>query len=283
MLEEPPLLQIRRSLRRPSADVLARFKDAATGFLADCMDGRGALDWRIKPVDPERAAFAGAALPCLCGPGDNLALLAALSVAQPGDAIMAAGESFEGLAICGDRVAGMARNRGAVAIVLDGMARDTPGIREAGLPLFCRGITPNSCNASGPGTVGEPIVVGGVPVRPGDVVVGDCDGVVVVPEEKIDFGAGPARPGARRRGRNGRAGRRRPRHPRRDRAPRRRGAGEVPGLTRCPSRAWIAGRAWVADADRSARICARIAEAFRLKTAQDTRKSRLLDRAPAIA
>ena len=66
------------------------------------------------------------------------------------------------------------------------MARDTPGIREAGLPLFCRGITPNSCNASGPGTVGEPIVVGGVPVRPGDVVVGDCDGVVVVPEKKID-------------------------------------------------------------------------------------------------
>lgn len=186
LLEEPPLLQIRRSLRRPSADVLARFKDASTGFLADCMDGRGALDWRIKPVDPGRAAFAGAALPCLCGPGDNLALLAALSVAQPGDAIMAAGESFEGLAICGDRVAGMARNRGAVAIVLDGMARDTPGIREAGLPLFCRGITPNSCNASGPGTVGEPIVVGGVPVRPGDVVVGDCDGVVVVPEEKID-------------------------------------------------------------------------------------------------
>ena len=116
LLEEPPLLQIRRSLRRPSADVLARFKDASTGFLADCMDGRGALDWRIKPVDPGRAAFAGAALPCLCGPGDNLALLAALSVAQPGDAIMAAGESFEGLAICGDRVAGMARNRGAVAI-----------------------------------------------------------------------------------------------------------------------------------------------------------------------
>ena len=99
---------------------------------------------------------------------------------------LAAGESFEGLAICGDRVAGMARNRGAVAIVLDGMARDTPGIRLAGLPLFCRGITPNSCNASGPGTVGEPVVVGGAAVHPGDVVVGDCDGVVVVPEEKIE-------------------------------------------------------------------------------------------------
>jgi 4-hydroxy-4-methyl-2-oxoglutarate aldolase len=186
MIEQPPLLRIRRQLRRPTPEVLARFQDVPTGFLADCMDGRGALDWRIKPVDPARAAFAGAVLPCLCGPGDNLALMAALSVVQPGDVIMAAGESFEGLAICGDRVAGMARNRGAVAIVLDGMARDTPGIRAAGLPLFCRGITPNSCSASGPGTVGEPVVVGGVAVRPGDIAVGDCDGIVVVPADLIE-------------------------------------------------------------------------------------------------
>jgi 4-hydroxy-4-methyl-2-oxoglutarate aldolase len=186
MIEEPPLLQIRRQSARPGPEVLNRFQQAPTGFLADCMDGRGALHWRIKPVDPERATFVGSALPCLCGPGDNLALLAALTVTQPGDVLMAAGEGFEGLAICGDRVAGMARNRGAAAIVLDGMARDAHGIRAAGLPLFCRGITPNSCNASGPGTVGEPVVVGGVTVRAGDVVVGDCDGVVLVPQEKIE-------------------------------------------------------------------------------------------------
>ncbi len=186
MIEEPPLLQIRRQWARPQPDILARFQDAPTGFLADCMDGHGGLDWRIKPVDPERATFVGPALPCLCGPGDNLALLAALTVTRPGDVIMAAGEGFEGLAICGDRVAGMARNRGAVAIIVDGMARDAHGIRAAGLPLFCRGITPNSCNASGPGTVGGPAVIGGVTVCPGDVVVGDCDGVVVVPQTRIE-------------------------------------------------------------------------------------------------
>jgi 4-hydroxy-4-methyl-2-oxoglutarate aldolase len=186
MIDEPPLLQVRRQFRRPEPSLVQQFRDAPTGFLVDCMDGRGAVDWRIKPVDPERATFVGSALPCLCGPGDNLALLAAMTVAQPGDVILAAGEGFEGLAICGDRVAGMARNRGVVAIVLDGMARDAAGIRGAGLPLFCRGITPNSCNASGPGTVGEPIVVGGVSVRPGDLVVGDNDGVVVVPQERIE-------------------------------------------------------------------------------------------------
>ena len=181
MLEEPPILQIRRDFARPAAYLLARFRGAPTGFLADCMDGRGALDYRIKPVDPARADFAGVAVPCLCGPGDNLAILAALSVLQPGDVIVAAAEGFSGLAVCGDRVAGMAKNQGAVAIVIDGVARDTPGIRGVGLPFFCRGITPNSCAASGPGTVGEPVVAGGVTVTPGDVVVGDCDGVVVVP------------------------------------------------------------------------------------------------------
>lgn len=181
MLEEAPLLQIRRNFARPAAPLLARFAGAPTGFLADCMDGRGALDYRIKPVEPERAAFAGVALPCLCGPGDNLAILAALSSIKAGDVVMAAADGFSGLAVCGDRVAGMAKNQGAVALVIDGMARDTPGIRGVGLPFFCRGITPNSCAASGPGVVGEPVVLGGVTVNPGDIVVGDCDGVVVVP------------------------------------------------------------------------------------------------------
>ena len=68
MIEEPPLLQIRRQFRRPASEVQLRFRDTPTGFLADCMDGRGALDWRIKPVDPERATFAGPALPCLWAP-----------------------------------------------------------------------------------------------------------------------------------------------------------------------------------------------------------------------
>ncbi len=181
MLEEAPLLQIRRDFHRPAPGLLARFAGAPTGFLADCMDGRGALDYRIKPVEPERAAFAGAALPCLCGPGDNLAILAALSFIKPGDVVMAAADGFSGLAVCGDRVAGMAKNQGAVALVIDGMARDTPGIRGVGLPFFCRGITPNSCAASGPGVVGEPVVLGGVSVHPGDIVVGDCDGAIVVP------------------------------------------------------------------------------------------------------
>lgn len=185
MIEDPPLLQIRRGFSRPDRTVLDSFRNVQTEHLADAMGGRGALDYQIKPIDPQRAAFVATAVTCLCGPGDNLAIVAALAFLQPGDAIVAATDSFSGLAVVGRRVTGMARNRGAVAIVTDGLARDTPGIRANGIPVFCRGVTPNSATASGPGAVGEQVVVGGVAVQCGDIVVGDSDGVVVIPQARI--------------------------------------------------------------------------------------------------
>lgn len=186
MIEDPRLLQIRRSILRPDPAILARFANVQTEHLADAMDGRGALDYQIKPIDPARARFVGSAVTCLCGPGDNLAVVATLPFLQPGDVIVAATDAFSALAVIGRRVTGMARNRGAAAIVTDGLARDVPGIRASGVPVFCRGVTPNSANASGPGTVGEPVVIGGVAVSSGDVVIGDEDGVVIVPAGRIE-------------------------------------------------------------------------------------------------
>ena len=164
MIEDPPLLQIRRNFARPDRALLERFANVPTGHLVDAMDGRGALDYRVKPIDPDRASFVGSAVTCLCAPGDNLAIVAALAVLQHGDAIVAATDSHSTLAVVGRRVSGMARNRGAVAVVTDGLARDTPGIRQNGVPVFCAGVTPNSAAASGPGTVGQPVVVGGATV-----------------------------------------------------------------------------------------------------------------------
>jgi 4-hydroxy-4-methyl-2-oxoglutarate aldolase len=186
MIEDPPVLQMRRSFNRPDPGLLDRFGNIQTEHLVDAMDGRGALDFTVKAVDPGCASFVGCAVTCLCGPGDNLAIVAALSLVQPHDVIVAATDAFSGLAVVGRRVTGMARNRGAVAVVTDGLARDTAGIRANGIPVFCRGVTPNSATASGPGTVGEPVVIGGVAVHPGDIIVGDADGVVVVPATKID-------------------------------------------------------------------------------------------------
>jgi 4-hydroxy-4-methyl-2-oxoglutarate aldolase len=181
MLKEPPLLTVRRTFARAPKDLVAQYAQAQTGQIVDAMFGRGALDHTIKPIDPEKALFAGTAITVETGPSDNLAIMAALALAEPGDVIITASDGFMSTAVVGDNVSWMAKNKGVVAIVIDGMARDRDGIVGVGLPLFARGITPNSCFKSGPGKVGLPIVCGGVAIEPGDIVVGDRDGVVVVP------------------------------------------------------------------------------------------------------
>jgi 4-hydroxy-4-methyl-2-oxoglutarate aldolase len=188
MIEDPPLLTVRRRPASPPSELLLPFREAPTGWLVDALAGRGALEAAIKPLAPEVPAmrrFSGVALTCWCGPNDNLALMAAVALAEPGDVVLAATEAFAGAGMAGDLTAAMARNRGVAAIVTDGMVRDHEGIVAVGLPVFCRGVTPNSCVRSGPGTVGLPVVVGGVPVDSGDLVVGDADGVVVVPAAKL--------------------------------------------------------------------------------------------------
>src|SRR5262245_26224854 len=147
MIEDPPLLTIGARPERPLADALDPFREAPTGWLADAMAGRGAMDAAIKPLAPEvpgMRRFVGLAFTCWCGPNDNLALMAAVALAEPGDVIVAASESFTGAAMAGDLTLGMARNRGVAAIVTDGMVRDRDGILAVGLPVFCRGVTPNS-------------------------------------------------------------------------------------------------------------------------------------------
>ena len=193
MIDEPPLLTAARSVRRPAPNLLEPFRDCITGWLADAMEGRGAMDAAIKPLAPEvpgMRRFVGTALTCWCGPNDNLAVIAAISLAQPGDVIVAATEGFATAGMVGDLVIGMARNKGVAALVTDGMVRDRDGIVGVGLPVFCRGVTPNSCVRSGPGTVGLPVVAGGIPVASGDLVLGDADGVVVVPHARIEAVAG---------------------------------------------------------------------------------------------
>jgi 4-hydroxy-4-methyl-2-oxoglutarate aldolase len=185
MLKDPALLTIKRNWARPDAALVAKLKGAQTGHVIDAMMGRGALDAAIKPVDPSNAHFVGTALPCEPFADDNLAILAALAIAKPGDVIVVAADAFARTAVIGDNVALMAKNAGCTAIVVDGMARDLDGIVGAGLPVHARGITPNSCVKNGPGKVGFPVVAGGRSVQPGDVVIGDRDGVVIVPAAQL--------------------------------------------------------------------------------------------------
>ena len=185
MIDEAPLLTIRRRFQRPDAAKVALFAGLQTGYVVDALGGRGALDGRIKPLGDAKS-FCGVAVPCHAGPADNLAAFGALDVAQAGDVIVCATDAFEATAITGDLLLGMMKNRGVVAFVTDGFVRDLIGIRAVGLPCFAAGLTPNSPARNGPGSVGLPIVLGGAAVGPGDIVLGDEDGVVVVPFARID-------------------------------------------------------------------------------------------------
>lgn len=186
MIENPPQLTVHRGHRRPSQELLDAFRGAQTSHLADAMEGRGAVDWRIKPLDPANASFVGPALTAHSYPADIVGMIGAALEAQPGDVIMCANDGYTGTAVIGDLAAGMMRNKGVAAFVTDGLARDKAGIIAAGLPLFAMGISPNSPALNGPGTVGAPVVLGGVHVRSGDIVVGDADSVVVVPLDRAE-------------------------------------------------------------------------------------------------
>lgn len=184
MIKDPPLLTIRRNFPRPQPEELAAFANVMTGYVVDAMEGRGALDHRIKPLTPMPSVLVGTAITCHCGPADNLALFAALAVAKPGDILVAATDGFTGTSIAGDLLMGMARNRGLLGLVTDGLARDLAGILGVGLPVYCAGLTPNSPARNGPGTVGLPVVMGGVAIASGDIVLADNDGVVVIPHQE---------------------------------------------------------------------------------------------------
>jgi len=181
VIKDPPLLDIAREIRRPPRDIVEAFRNAPPSFVTDAMGGRGALDYRIKPIGKANQ-FLGVALTCWCGPGDNLALAAAVAQCQPGDVLVAATDGFTGTGVIGDLLMGIAKNRGAVAVVTDGMVRDADDIEALDFPCFAAGLTPNSVVRNGPGTVGLLIQCGGVTVASGDIVLGGRDGVVVVPQ-----------------------------------------------------------------------------------------------------
>ena len=184
MVIDPPLLTIRRDFPRPDHELVAAFANAATGHVVDALGGAGALDYRIKPLGRGPSAFHGVALTCWAGPCDNLAVFGALDCARIGDVVLAATGPFFGAAVVGDLVIGMMRNCGVAAFVTDGVVRDVAGIEAVGLPVACAGVSPNSPARNGPGAVGLPVVLGGVAVEAGDIVVGDADGVVVVPQAR---------------------------------------------------------------------------------------------------
>ena len=148
---------------------------------ADGSSGRGALPPWIRAMSPD-ATVAGPALVVAVGRDDNSPMRDVPShVSAPGTVLVVAGGGESTTAILGDLVAAELLRAGVVAVVTDGLIRDSRAVAEAGLLVWARGTTPVASRKDGIGRVGGDVVVGGVPVADGDVVVADADGVVVWP------------------------------------------------------------------------------------------------------
>ena len=185
MIGDPVMLTIRRNIQRPSKALLKSFDGMPTGFVTDAYNGKGCLDFEIKPLMPAMA-FHGPAITAYCGPMDNLAAMAMLDFAKKGDVIVIATSGDDTAATIGDLWAFWAKKIGVAAIVCDGLVRDVAGLLKVGIPIFARGIKPNSAFKHGPGEVNMDVTCGGVAIGPGDIIVGDRDGVVAVPLAQVE-------------------------------------------------------------------------------------------------
>jgi 4-hydroxy-4-methyl-2-oxoglutarate aldolase len=158
---------------------------AETALLHEALGKRGALHHQIKPVYPG-ASFIGRALTIKSAPGDNLMLHLAVAAAQPGDVLIASVDGFLEAGIWGDLITVAAQVRGVRGLVTDGAVRDVNGIQALGFPVFAAGISMKGTTKKQKGQLNGPISIGGVLVHPGDYVVGDTDGVVVIPAAELE-------------------------------------------------------------------------------------------------
>lgn len=188
MIGDPVALTIRRNIERPRAAVLREFKGAPSGFVTDAINSRGCMDWHIKPLTPDMY-LCGPAVTALCAPGDLLAVMAVLDFVKKGDVVVIAGAADGLAAKLGDLWLHWAKRLGVAGIVCDGLVRDVKGLLGVDLPVFARGAAPNGGFKTGPGEINGIVSCGGVSVTPGDVIVGDRDGVVAVPLSQIDEAA----------------------------------------------------------------------------------------------
>ena len=167
------------NLETPVQTLVERFAQIPTANIGDSMDRLGAMIG-INTVWPG-ARLAGTAYTVWTRAGDNIKIHEAIAAASPGDVIVVNGEGDTTRALLGEMMGNKAQKRGILGFVVDGMVRDAGGLQEIGFPTFARGVTPAGPYKYGPGRLNETIACGGVAVSPGDIIIGDDDGIVVIP------------------------------------------------------------------------------------------------------
>ena len=189
MIEDPPLLKVKKTRRRPTPEQIAAFENVPTGQIVDARGGRGAVHLSISrqtKLPASGQSVAGPALTAENACADVLASFAAIHYAKKGDILIAGFAGNQSCAGAGDRLCGMLINAGVIAMVMDCPVRDIHGINDIDFPVWATGITPATPFMTGPGRVGFGLDFGGQHICDGDMVIADIDGVVIVPFAEID-------------------------------------------------------------------------------------------------
>ena len=173
------------SSKRPAVDQLIALQDLGSATVYEAQGAIGALDHGIKPLDPS-SRLAAPALTVDMRPGDNLMLHYALLKARPGDVLVVDAKAFVEAGPWGDVLTAMAQKVGVAGLVINGAVRDAQAIVDAGFPVWCRGLSIKGTAKNQPGRINVPINIGEVSIHAGDIVVGDRDGVAVVPADRVD-------------------------------------------------------------------------------------------------
>lgn len=168
------------------ADKLAQLRDLGTATVYEAQGAKGALDSGLKPIDPT-VRLAGPALTVDARPADNLILHHAVLKAKPGDVLVVDAKGFLEAGPWGDVLTLQAMKLGIAGLVINGCVRDANLIIDLGFPVFCRGLSIKGTGKNQPGKVNVPICIGDAVIRPGDIIVGDRDGLVVVAQDEVDM------------------------------------------------------------------------------------------------
>ena len=170
---------------RPDRKLVEAFEDLGAATVYEAAGRRGSVDPRIKPL-ARGTRVLGPAFTVECHPKDNLMLHKALQIAQKGDVLVASTQGYPEAGYWGGLMSGSAVARQLGGLAIDGCVRDSAELIELGFPVFCRGTCVRGTTKGTLGRVNHPILFGEVVVKPGDLVLGDDDGLVIVAREEIE-------------------------------------------------------------------------------------------------
>jgi RraA family protein len=171
--------------KRPDPRLVAELAKMVTPHLSDSMERLYAGGHQLRPMHRE-GKLAGPAFTVRTAAGDNLLVHKALDTAQRGDVVVVDAGGWLDNAIIGELMAARAKQRGIAGIVIWGAIRDSAEIGAGSYPVYAAGVTHRGPYKNGPGEINVPVVIGGMPVNPGDITVGDADGLVAVPQDQAE-------------------------------------------------------------------------------------------------